>query len=276
MVKNMEKSPQNRPLMRFLLKNVLIAAAVILVCLCVVYIWLRHYTEHGVEVEIPVVTALYPEEAKEQLRLQGLNMEVIDSTFSAKVPLGTIVEQTPPAYSRTKHGRTIYVVMNSRHRKQVMLPDLHDMSYRQAENILHQTGLTVKDILYGPSEYRDLVLDVLLDEQPLEPGSRLTEGTEVSLVVGSGIGTEMRIVPGLCGLTLLAARSLLLQEKLTIGTYHYDEEPTEENRTDYVIYNQSPVVGETLLEGSGIDVWLSTDLEKTITTVTQQTEEDFF
>ena len=272
----MEKSPQNRPLMHFLLKNVLIAAAVILVCLCVLYIWLRHYTEHGVEVEIPVVTALYPEEAKEQLRLQGLNMEIIDSTFSAKVPLGTIVEQTPPAYSSTKHGRTIYVVMNSRHRKQVMLPDLHDMSYRQAENILHQIGLTVKDILYGPSEYRDLVLDVLQGEQPLEPGSRLTEGTEVSLVVGSGIGTEMRIVPSLCGLTLSAARSLLLQEKLTIGTHHYDEEPTEENRADYVIYSQSPVAGETLLEGSGVVVWLSTDLEKTITTVTQQTEEDFF
>ena len=74
-----------------------IAAAVIvgIAILISLILWLRKYTQHGVEVEVADVRGLVQQEAEPLLSAQGLNLVVIDSTYSNKVPFGTIVEQDP-------------------------------------------------------------------------------------------------------------------------------------------------------------------------------------
>ena len=269
----------------FIAKQILLAIGLSVVILIVVLVWLRQYTQHGIEVEVPQVTGLYLEEAQALLESQQLRLVVIDSTYSHKVPLGTIVEQNPPALSHAKHDRAIYVIINAQFRKQYVLPELHDVSYRQAENMLRSMGVLIEDVQYEPSEYRDLILDIRQDEQSLHTGDRISEGSSVILIVGQGQGSEMITVPDLIGMPLDNARSVLLDSHLTIKTVMYDEPPLSPpskgdiespTKDNYIVYKQVPQSGQWLLEGSGVSLYLTQDIEKTVTEDNEQNEDDFF
>lgn len=260
----------------FVVKNLLLAAVIITVILVVVIHRLEKYTEHGIEVEVPQVTGLYLEEAEVLLGSSNLRMEVIDSTFSNKVPLGTIVEQIPGQELKAKRGRVVYVVVNARQRKQVIIPEIHDISYRQAQGMLSRLGLIVDSIEYEPSEYKDLVLALRRGENMVETGDKVTEGTALIMVVGFGKGTEMVRVPNLRGLRLKDVRGALLMNRLTLGSIEYDVEPTETDMDEYMVYMQEPQEGKMYLEGSSVSIKLSKDQEKTVTADNKEDEEIFF
>jgi len=262
--------------LKFFGVNMLIALGIVVIIVIVMVAWMKKYTNHGCEIEVPQITGLYPNEATNLLASMNLQLEVVDSTFSKKVPLGTIVEQNPPEESKVKEGRAIYVVINATTHRQVILPELHDISYRQAENILRQLGLQVGEILFEPSEYRDLVLDIRAGDLSLETGTKLNEGTILTMVVGQGRGTEMVSVPDVAGLKLTEVRSLLLTYHLTIGCVEYDMEPTAENRESYVVYSQHPQSGVSVLEGSSVQIKLSMDKSKAVTENNITEEDEFF
>ena len=260
----------------FVTLNVILAIALCTILLVVLVSWLKRYTDHAIEVEIPQITGLYPEEAAVLLSSAQLELEISDSTFSHKVPLGTIVEQIPVAESHAKRGRKVYAIVNAKTRQKVAVPDLHDMSYRQAENNLKRLGLVVDSVIYQPSEFRDLVIDLLKDEEPVEAGTYLEEGTHLMLVVGTGKRSEMVAVPDLRGRSVKEARRMLLDHRFTFGVCSYDVPPTEETEELYVVYQQEPEAGKLYLEGSSVSVKVSTDLEKTITSDNETDEENFF
>ena len=81
----------------FVLINLAAAVVVGIVVVVIVTLCLRRATEHGVEVTEPNITGLYLEEANIIVESEGLRLQVIDSTYSNKTPLGTIVEQNPVA-----------------------------------------------------------------------------------------------------------------------------------------------------------------------------------
>lgn len=260
----------------FILKNVLAAAVIVAVLLTGLQTGLKKYTQHGTEVEVPDITGLYIEEAQMTLNASHLALEVIDSTYSTKTPLGTIVEQTPAAGSKTKNRRVVYAIQNARFRRPVVMPELRDVSLRQAQATLHTLGIEVESIDYEPSTYKDIVLDVRRNEIPVQAGERIAEGSKVVLVVGRGQGTAEVEVPALNGKTLAEARSWLLGSLLTVGTVEYDVEPTEENKEQYVVYSQSPTSGTIVVEGTNVNLKLSTDIEKTVIVDNEGDEEDFF
>lgn len=271
-----EKQQFFRSVTGFVTLNVAIAVVVAIVLFVIVTLWLKGYTLHGKEVTIPSVTGMSQEEAELVLQGSELYLVVVDSTFSDKTPLGTVVEQTPPAQSHAKPNRPVYVVMNARQKRMIPLPELRDVSYRQAEATLRSIGLKVGNVVYEPSLYPDNVLDVRDGETSLEEGARLPEGTSVTLVIGRRQGNKQVIVPALLGMSLSQARAALLNVGLTIGVYEYDEEPTPETLDSYIIYQQVPTEGASLQEGSTVNIMLSTNLERAITTDTQQSEEKFF
>lgn len=265
----------------FVVKNLLTAVLIAVVLIIVLFFWLRRYTRHGVEVDVPNTVGLYLEEALPIVHAAGLKLQITDSIYSRQVPLGTIVEQTPVADSHAKQGRTVYIVINAHTHKQIPIPDLHDISYRQAAATLRSIGIQVNnEYEYEPSEFKDLVLDIKVNGRSVAPGERLDEGTTVTLVVGFGKGTEMVPVPNLIGKTLQDARSLLLGSRLIAGNIEYDETTDPQGNSpdgkDPIVYTQSPAAGEQLLEGSMVNLKLSTDIEKALTSQYQDDEDDFF
>ena len=265
----------------FILANLVGVVLVALIALCILFGWLRHYTQHGVEVEVPVVTGMLQVEAQELLKEQNLVLVVVDSTYSNNVPLGTIVEQTPPAGSHAKKDRSVYVMINSSCRRQVEIPDLHDISYRQAQSTLRALGLQIGQTHYEPSEYKDIVLEVRLDDKTLEPGDKVSEGSVITMVVGRGKGTAYVEVPSLQGKTLAEVRSLLIDRyHLTVGLIQYDNEELANDelvKEEMIVYQQKPSPGTKVLEGTSIDIKLSNDVEKALISSEDEPEdEDFF
>lgn len=260
--------------LKFIGWNIVLAVLVGIVLLVGLIAWLRSYTQHGVEVYVSDVRGLVIAEAQPLLASQGLGLVVIDSTYTDKVPFGTIVEQDPRPDSKAKHGRSVYVTINATTKRQIPMPDLQDMSYRQAETTLRGLGLVVDTVYdYEPSEYRDLVLDVKSAGVSITPGERIPVGTKVRLVVGFGRGTEQVEVPSVLGMTLKEARSVLLGHRLTVGAVTYDES-REEGKETYV-YRQIPDAGQTLLEGETVALKLSQDIEKAVRSgLTHEHEED--
>jgi len=260
----------------FVLMMLLAALVVFLIAFSLVFSWMGSYTRHGQEVQVPDLKGMYIEEAVIMAASEGLSVQVIDSTYSRTVPLGAIVDQNPPAGSSAKRDRSVYVIVNAKTIRQIPLPDLRDISYRQAEATLKTLGLEVADVVYEPSVYKNLVLDVRRGDVSIEPGTRVKEGEKLTLVIGFGQGTEMVRVPDLTGLNQEAVRSQLLAARLILGSVEYDEELTDDNRELFVVYNQSEVAGVEILEGSRIDVKMTTSLEKAATSVAETSEEDFF
>ena len=259
--------------LKFVGWNIVFAMFVGAAILVGLIIWLRGYTQHGVEVEVEDVRGMVVVEAEPILNAQGLHLQVVDSTYSDKVPFGTIVDQDPKPQSHAKHGRAVYVTINATTKRHITMPDLHDISYRQAETTLRGMGIKVDTVYdYEPSEFRDLVLDVKADTGSIQPGTKIPVGTKVRLVVGFGKGTEYVKVPEVVGLTLRDARSLLLTNRLTVGAVHHDE-PEEEGVTQYV-YRQIPDAGERLLEGETVTLYLSADIEKAVKGNNNEPEEE--
>ena len=259
----------------FVAINIAVAIGVLALLLWALKSYLHDYTEHGIEVEVPNIKGVTVTEAKAMMESEQLKLVVIDSTYSDKVPFGTIVEQDPTPNSHVKHGRPIYVTINASGKRKVQMPDLRDISYRQAEATLRGLGLIVdEEYDYEPSEFRDLVLDVKADGKSINAGEKLAVGTRVRLVVGFGRGTEEVIVPNVVGMTIEDARSLLLQYRLTIGAVLYDQEDIEaESEVIKYIYRQTPNAGETVIEGEAVTLRLSSDIEKAAATHPEEEED---
>ena len=247
--------------LKFVVLNLVLALLVGVGILVALIAYLRRYTEHGIEVEVIDVRGLLVVEAEPLLESDGLSLVVIDSTYTDKVPFGTIVDQDPKPNSQAKHGRSVYVTINATTKRQITMPNLQDMSYRQAETTLRGLGLQVDTVYdYEPSAFKDLVLDVKSNDVSIQPGDKVPVGTLVRLVVGFGRGTDQVTVPSVIGLTLQDARSLLLSHRLTVGAVSYDE-PKEKGVIHYV-YRQVPAAGQKILEGETVALRLSKNIEK--------------
>ena len=259
----------------FLGINILLAIVVVVIILVSLIAYLKSYTQHGVEVEVSNVRGLAKEDAEAVLDQQGLRLVVIDSTYSEKVPFGTIVEQDPMPDSHAKLGRAVYVTGTSSGERQIPMPNLQDMSYRQAETTLRGLGLLVDTIYdYEPSAFRDLILDVKAHGQSVQPGEKIAVGTKVRLVVGFGRGTEEVEVPSVIGMSPVDARRVLLSHRLTVGAVTCDE-AVEEDGTPLFVYQQIPAAGEKLIEGETVALKLTMDPEKAATgTLSNEPEED--
>ncbi len=259
----------------FLGINILLAIVVVVIILVSLIAYLKNYTQHGVEVEVSNVRGLAKEDAEAVLDQQGLRLVVIDSTYSEKVPFGTIVEQDPMPDSHAKLGRAVYVTVNASGKRQIPMPNLQDMSYRQAETTLRGLGLIVDTIYdYEPSAFRDLILDVKAHGQSVQPGEKIAVGTKVRLVVGFGRGTEEVEVPSVIGMSPVDARRVLLSHRLTVGAVTCDE-AVEEDGTPLFVYQQIPAAGEKLIEGETVALKLTMDPEKAATgTLSNEPEED--
>ena len=243
----------------YIAKHIIAAIVILLIVGGIVLWWINGYTQHGKTEVLPDLRGLYVEEAEAILKKVELYPNVVDSMYVSGKPLGTILEQTPPSGSTVKRNRPVYLIINSCEVRQVPLPNVNDVSFRQADAMIKSVGLKVGSVQYVPSEYKNLVLSVNINGKPVEAGIRLPEGTAVTLVVGYGLAEGVNsTVPSLKGLTLEAARQVIAFSAFIVGAIEYDN-ASSGSVTDYFIYDQHPQKGTSLPQGSRVDIWLSKD-----------------
>lgn len=222
--------------------------------------WLKSYTNHGVELIVPDVIDLTYEEAKEIFEDKDMKCEVIDSVFMSKRKLGGIVEQIPPAGSKVKEGRTIYLITNSTSIRKIALPDVREISLRQAEAMINSIGLRVDSIEYVPSEFKDLVKNAKHKGGIIAPGTKIPEGSAVVLLVGKGDADEEIEMPSFRALNATQSINKAHAAYINIGEIIYDKKPADEKDADsYFVYKQKPITGSIVKFGETVDLYLTKD-----------------
>lgn len=242
----------------FILKRFLLATVILVAISWIALYLVDVYTQHGQTEKVPDLRGMYMEEAEVMLRNHSLYAQIIDSVYVRNKKLGTIIDQIPAANSNVKTNRPVYLIINSKQVHHTPLPEVNDISYRQADAMLRAVGINVSNVEYTPSEYKDLVIDVKYGGRSVSAGFRIPEGAYVTLVVGSGLGGEDILIPSLKGLSIDDARQQVIKSSIVIGAIDYDI-PPRANESDYVIYRQRPAAGKLAPAGTRIDVWLSKD-----------------
>jgi beta-lactam-binding protein with PASTA domain len=172
--------------MKEIIKNLLLVIIVLAVLVSGVSIGLNIYTNHGESVEIPNVKSMRPEIAKSLFEAQELSYQIIDSTYNKAVSPGTIIETIPPTGSKVKKGRTIYIRLNSYSAGMISIPDVGDLSQRQATAMLKALGISKIDVKWVSGNYRDLVVGLEYRGQPLQIKDKVPANATVTLLVASG------------------------------------------------------------------------------------------
>ncbi len=253
------KKSAKAALENFYVKNVLYAFAGIIILLLLTIIVLNIFTRHGRTYPVPNLSGLTVEQANELTNRGDFRLTISDSVYIDNRTRGVIVDQNPKPETDVKSKRRIFLTINAVIPVMVPMPNLIDLSNRQAKAILEQQGLRISKLSYAPDIAANSVLTQKIKGISVRPGTKVPRGSKVELVLGLGSNPQTG-VPLLIGQSTEEAQSRIFESSLNIGTVKYDE--SVKNYTDSLnakVYNQYPTAtsSPSFLFGSKVSIWLT-------------------
>ena len=135
------------------------------------------------------------------------------------------------------------------------VPDLIDVSFRQAEAMLQSFGLVTGDVIYRSDLAKNAVLGQLYKNKTIKPGTMVPKGAVIDLILGDGLGDPEINVPDITGMTLDDARVALSKTRFTIGEIHLDPETNDTTSAKIYLQKPSPDYGNAR-QGNTIEAYL--------------------
>ncbi len=238
-------------------KHLLIAVVLTIALLWLSLIVLDYYTRHGEVYIVPDFTG----KTLDQMAADGYDdyftFEVIDSVYDDSKASGSVFMQNPMPGSKVKQGRHLYLTIVASTPEKVIMPNLKNLSLRQALVTLEINGLKSGHLEYVDYFARNAIIDQLVNAEPVEPGTELNRGTVVDLVVGKG---EMKVyvsVPFLIGKRPAKVKHDLHYASLNLGNEIYMDDDMSNAR----VYKTKPAFSEEkkIDLGTPVDVWYRSD-----------------
>jgi len=229
--------------------NMLAALGVVLLFVLIFFATLSWLTGHGKIQRVPSITGQNILAATKTLEAAGFEVVIQDSVFIDTLAKQAVVRQIPEAESIVKNGRAIYLTINRTVAPQVEMPNLAGFSVKSAEMYLISLGLRMGEISYRPDIARNAVLEQLLGDRSIAPGTKIPIGTVINFVLGSGEGMGDIEVPQLVGLTFEAGKMMLQTMNINLGAV-VAVTPISDSAAAFII-RQSPAALSDSLDMSG-------------------------
>ncbi|MDD3877656.1 MAG: PASTA domain-containing protein [Bacteroidales bacterium] len=255
-------------LTKHFLKHLVILVVLIILFFIALSFWLKSYTKHGEYITVPDFTGLMYDEIEDFASQRDLIPLIIDSVYDNTKVKGSIIGQDPPPDQLVKKNRKIYLTIVSLSQEMVRMPDLKDLTLRQAISSLDVYGLKTGRLKFIPHIAMNAVLSQEYKGKEIEPGTLIEKGSTINLVVGQGIRNEKTPLPFLIGKTREEAIELLKLSSLNVGGEFY-EAGADESKA-YVV-KQRPVFTEGAFVnfGTAVDLWYKPALDFDINIIQQ-------
>jgi len=170
-----------------IIKHLFASAIMVFIIFYLVFISVKFYTKHNRYIEVPSLSGLSIDDANKILKKKKLKSEVLDSSkyFSDK-PVNSILSQIPDGGESVKKNRKIYLNVNPSDYQKVSIPDIIQITKRNAESILNALGFTVSSFEYVDNIGKDMVLEVLYNGEKMNIGDAVSRGAKLELILGNG------------------------------------------------------------------------------------------
>lgn len=168
--------------------HILMAIVVTAVIFILTILFLRLFTRHGHEIEMPSYQGRSAEELTQHGRSEGFVFVVSDELYENDATPGTVLKQNPQPGEKVKKGRKVYLTVAASEPPTINMLELRDLSLRQAQIMIESQGLVLDRIIEKPSPYENVVLEVLYKGHSIASGTPIKQGEKITLVVGKNIG----------------------------------------------------------------------------------------
>ncbi len=164
--------------------NILGIILLFVIAVVILMLSLKSCTRHGDSVTVPTVVGLDADEAIKLLDDEDFGCEVVDTLFIDSLPKGVVVEQNPPKESLVKHGRTVYIKVNTRDEIYVRMPSFVGEQYKVLDARLKHSKLRKGSVKWQKDgEVVNIVLKQMYNGRPIEPGTEIKQGSRIDFVV---------------------------------------------------------------------------------------------
>ena len=233
--------------------NLFIVIALAIIIIEAVFFSLKDYTRHGEEIIVPDFLGKDCDSVLEQYS-DVFNFVLLDSVYSKSYPEGSFYQQDPLPNSNVKKGRNLYYVKVSEAPEKVVMPNLRNLSLRQAMVLLKSNGLKVSELEFVDHFAKNAVVEQRYDGEVIEPGTEIVKGSAVRLLVGYGRDDKKTHLPNLLTAKKENVKNLIHEASLNIGKENYMDYDEDER---YRVYKMNPSYDiKTLVAlGSTVDVW---------------------
>lgn len=201
-------------------------------------------------VTVPTVTGLPFENGRELFFKNGLLTEIRGKEYDDKIPEGSIISQFPEAGSKVKKSRRIAITL-SKGKEVAIIPDVRNLSERQARIELKKRGFTIGKVKKTYSEEKPI--DVVINAFP-ESGTTISREMEVDLILSKGPKPTSAEAPNLVGESISEAKKKIEDAGLVVGKISYQNSPSLLPGT---IVSQSVSPGSRVPLESSIDIVVS-------------------
>jgi beta-lactam-binding protein with PASTA domain len=214
----MNKNRKNKP--RKLWNNVLIrhlclslGLALLLVILS--NIFLDVFTLHGKSFPVPDFTGKTLDSVAAIAKRNKLRIEIIDSVFRIDAARGSVFIQNPEPGMHVKVNRKVFLTMNSFAPRKETVPNVMEISLRQAKTELNAKGFRVGKLEYSSQYPYVEVFRQMYRGQVIEPGILLPVGEYIDLLLGvDSLSTVIVSVPDVIGLNRHAVEDIIIDNSL--------------------------------------------------------------
>lgn len=251
------------------LKQLLILFGIVIILLILINLWLKSYTNHGEYITVPDFSGLMYDEVNDYAEQRDLQAVIIDSVYDNAKVKGSVVSQDPLPNSLVKGNRKIYLTIISMSTEMIKMPNLLDLTLRQAVATLETYGLKPGKLNYVPHIAVNAVLKQEYRGREIAPGKLIEKGSKISLTLGQGLRDEKTQVPFLLGKTREEAINILHASSLNVGAEFY-EAGAGENKA--FVSRQRPVYSANayVYLGTSIDLWYKPKADFDIQMLQQQ------
>ena len=243
--------------LRFLRQKKFYTNLLMIIALALILLWLtikllNIYTRHGKEKELPDFTGMTVNEMVSQYG-KDYHFILIDSVYSKTQEPGSIVQQDPLPHSKVKRGRNVYYIIVAQTPEKTNMPNLNNLSLRQALVLLESNGLVVEELKYVEHFARNAICEQRYNGMVIKPGTEINKGSKITLHVGLGPDKRDMILPKLYGVNAED-----VQHKLNMSGPNLGNETFEDNDSiQYMkVYKMEPPYSKRSVKpGTFVDVW---------------------